>query len=299
MSFSSDVKKELAQLLPNEPCCFAAQAYGLLECGRSFSASSISLHTENSAVCQAYQSFIKHSCCIDNESFEHIVRTSGINVINVHQDADRIKILNRFGHSLSDITIRLNRANFECEQCAAAYIRGAFLSCGALTDPNTDYHMEFSIPYYRLSLDIMALMGEMSIHVRLVRRKGIYIIYLKESGQIEDCLTLMGATNASLEIMGVKIIKDIRNTANRIANCENANIDKTVAASLAQITAIRIIQQRRGLDSLPDELRELAELRLNNPDLSLREMGELLPKPLSRSGVNHRLKRIIEISKEL
>ncbi|MDD2361658.1 MAG: DNA-binding protein WhiA [Oscillospiraceae bacterium] len=113
---------------------------------------------------------------------------------------------------------------------------------------------------------------------------------------MEDCLTLMGATNSSLELMGVKIVKDIRNTANRITNCENANIDKTVTAAVNQIAAIRKIEQIQGLDSLPDDLRELALIRLENPDLSLRELGERLNEPISRSGVNHRLNRLIKIA---
>lgn len=298
MSFSSDVKLELSRIMPNEKCCIAAEAYGLLECGHAFSAASIALHTENRAVCDTYRLFTQTACGLDDDAIDHSVRPSGINIVSIPREDDRIKVLNRFGHSANDVAIRLNRANFDCDKCAAAYLRGAFLSCGALTDPKTDYHLEFSIPYYRLSRDVLALMWELGFKARPVRRKGVYVLYLKESGQIEDCLTIMGATNASLEIMGVKIVKDIRNTANRIANCESANIDKTVAAAMEQIAAIRDIERRKGLDSLPEELRELALLRLENPDLSLRELGEMLPETLSRSGVNHRLKRIIKISKE-
>ena len=121
----------------------------------------------------------------------------------------------------------------------------------------------------------------------------------RESELIEDALTLMGATGASLELMNIKMVKDIRNTANRIANCENANIDKTVAASMAQIEAIRKIEQKQGMDGLPEELRELARLRLENPEMSLRELGEQLSEPLSRSGVNHRLRRIVEFADRL
>jgi DNA-binding protein WhiA len=299
MSFSSDVKHELSQLIPDEPCCKTAEAYGLVECGHTFSPSSISLNTESSDVFNAYLTFISSVCNLEPSSAEISVRASGIHTIRIPEYGDRLKILEHFGHSPSDVTIRLNRANLECELCAAAYLRGAFLSCGALTDPNSDYHMELSVPYYRLSMDIMSLMRELNFNVKLVKRKGSNVLYLKESGQIEDCLTMMGATKASLEIMGIKVVKNIRNTANRIANCENANIDKIITAALKYSNAIRKIESQIGLDSLPDELHELALLRLDNPDMSLRELGEMLNTPLSRSGVNHRLNKILKIADQL
>lgn len=296
MSFSSEAKEELARLIPGNFCCKTAEAYGLLECGHSFSASSISLQTENAVVSAAYRSFVETVCGLDPAALPESVRSSGIHIVSVPLAEDRERIIERFGHTVKDVSNRLNRANFECESCASAYLRGAFLSCGAVTDPNADYHMELSVPFHRLSLDLLALIGELGFNARLVRRKGNNIIYLKESGQIEDCLTLMGATKASLELMGVKMVKDIRNNANRIANCENANIDKTVSAAMKQVAAIREIERRQGLDSLPEELGELARLRLENPDLSLRELGEHLKQPLSRSGVNHRLNRLLEMA---
>ena len=296
MSFSSEAKEELARLIPGNSCCKTAEAYGLLECGHSFSASSISLQTENAVVSAAYRSFVETVCGLDPAALPESVRSSGIHIVSVPLAGDRARIIERFGHTVKDVSNRLNRANFECELCASAYLRGAFLSCGAVTDPNADYHMELSVPFHRLSLDLLALIGELGFNARLVRRKGNNIIYLKESGQIEDCLTLMGATKASLELMGVKMVKDIRNNANRIANCENANIDKTVSAAMKQVAAIREIERRQGLDSLPEELGELARLRLENPDLSLRELGEHLKQPISRSGVNHRLNRLLEMA---
>jgi len=299
LSFSSEVKRELAALVPEQPCCRAAEAYGLLECGHTFSSSSISINTENPDVFNAYLSFVSSVCELNQSSFEIAVRKSGIHTIRIPGYQDRIKVLERFGHSPTDVSIRLNRANLECDNCAAAYLRGAFLSCGALTDPNSDYHLEFSVPYYRLSMDITALIRELDFNVKSVKRKGSNVLYLKESGQIEDMLTTMGATKAALEIMGIKVVKDIRNAANRIANCESANIDKTVAAAIKYSNAIRKIQSRVGLDSLPGDLRELAAARLANPDLSLRELGEMLSVPLGRSAVNHRLNKILKIAESL
>lgn len=299
MSFSSEVKNELCRLRPAEPCCAAAEAYGLAECGHAFSPAAVSLQTENPAVAQTYRDFLSQVCGLPEEAWRDASRPGGLHIVGLPEERSRLRVLERFGHAAGEISLRLNRANLECEECAAAYLRGAFLSCGTVTNPSANYHMEFNIPHYHLSRDLLTLMQELGLRARLVRRKGSQVVYLKESELIEDALTLMGATGASLELMNIKMVKDIRNTANRIANCENANIDKTVAASMAQIEAIRKIEQKQGMDGLPEELRELARLRLENPEMSLRELGEQLSEPLSRSGVNHRLRRIVEFADKL
>ena len=304
MSFSSEVKKELAAVWPVHDCCRAAQAYGMLECGHGFSMSGISLQTESREVADLYASLLESVCGVKAEretttAESASARQRKYHVAAVRAEAERLRVLRRFGHESGELSVRLNRANLECEACAHAYLRGAFLSCGAVTDPKADYHMEFSLPYYNLSRDLLALLREVGFGAKEVQRKGSHIVYIKESEQIEDCLTLMGAQNASLELMNVKIVKDIRNKANRITNCESANIDKTVAAASVQLEAVKRIERTCGLGALPEDLRELAELRLDNPELSLRELGELLPAPLSRSGVNHRLRRIVDFADKL
>ena len=296
MSFSSDVKEELSPLLPESNCCIAAQTYGMLECGHAFSAASISLQTENAAVAQLYRAMVSTVCDLPPEALQQTARAGGLHQVVVEDAKDRLHILERFGHAANDITLRLNRANFDCENCASAYLRGAFLSGGVVTDPNVDYHLELSVLYTQLSRDILFLMNELGLHARMTRRKGTNIVYIKESEQIEDALTMMGAVSASLELMNIKMVKDIRNTANRIANCESANIDKTVTAALTQARAIRTLEEAVGLENLPEDLKEIAQLRLDNPDLSLRELGERLTVPLSRSGVNHRLRRLLEMA---
>ena len=296
MSFSADVKAELIRCQPTAPCCAAAQAYGMLEGGQAFSADAIAFQTENAALLAGYEALVSAVCGLRTDDWQRLRRASGLDRVAVADAAARRRVLERFGHAAGEISLRLNRANLDCDACAGAYLRGLFLVCGAVSDPRAAYHLEFHIPYYHLSRDVLALLRELELPARAVRRKGSNVVYLKESGHIEDCLTRLGATQASLEVMNVKVVKDIRNTANRVANCENANIDKTVTAALAQIEAIRRLEARGGLDSLPDELRALARLRVDNPDLSLRELGVLLTPPLSRSGVNHRLRRLIELA---
>ena len=289
MSFSSDVKQELTDILPDKPCCRAAQAYGMLQFGHAFSGREISLQTEQEAVARLYGFLVSMVCGVEPPAEETLRRRATLHS-RVFPDAGARKvILERFGHSPSDISVRLNRANLDCDHCARALLRGAFLSCGAVTNPERDYHLEFSVPYYNLSRDLLALLGEEGFLAKMVSRNGSYIVYLKESERIEDCLTYLGASHGALEMMSVKMVKSIRNETNRRLNCENANIDKTV----------RRIQAAGALDSLTPELRQLALLRVENPDMSLRELGAALDPPLSRSGVNHRLQRLLAIADEL
>ena len=296
MTFSSQVKRELAACLPERGCCRAAEAYGLLEFGHAFSPAGISLQTENGDVAEMYAALTAEVCGVFPRHRENPGK--GFHILEVPAP-ERERVLACFGHGAGEVSVRLNRANLECEQCPACFLRGAFLCCGAVTNPSTGYHLEFSVPYYHLSRDLLALLREVGLDAKWLRRGGGYVIYFKESGQIEDCLTLMGATGAALELMNVKIVKDIRNKANRITNCESANIDKTVAAAAIQMEAVRKIRDTCGLEALPEDLRELASLRLDNPDLSLRELGDALSPPLSRSGVNHRLQRIREFADKL
>ena len=299
MSFSADVKTEMAGSLPDRDCCRAAQAYGMLEFGHAFCGREISLQTEHEAVADLYASLTSRVAGLEPPERQILPRRTARYVCDYPTDQQRRWLLERYGHTAEDVSVRLNRANLECDECARALLRGAFLVCGAVTDPSRNYHLEFSVPYYNLSKDLLALLREMDIPAKAVARSGSYVVYIKESERIEDCLTYLGAPHGALEMMNAKMLKSIRNDTNRRFNCENANIDKTVAASAAQAEALRRIERQRGLDSLPEELRELARLRLDNPDLSLRELGQALDPPLSRSGVNHRLERLLSLAQEL
>lgn len=299
MSFSAEVKKELTDILPDKPCCRAAQAYGMLQFGHAFHGREISLQTEQETVAKLYGYLVPKVCGTPPPSEDTLRRRTLLHSRSFADPHARQVILERFGHSLTDFTVRLNRANVDCDGCARALLRGAFLSCGAVTNPERDYHLEFSVPYYNLSRDLLALLGEEGFPAKMVNRSGSYIVYLKESERIEDCLTYLGASRAALEMMSVKMVKSIRNETNRRLNCENANIDKTVAAAGAHADAVRRIQAAGALDLLTPELQQLAHLRLENPDMSLRELGAALDPPLSRSGVNHRLQRLLAIADEL
>lgn len=297
MSFSSDAKKEMAADLPDKICCRAAQAYGLLEGGHAFSGDEVSLLTEQEPVADLYDRLVSRVCGIPRPDRQTLRRRTTLYQSRVEDPEHRRAVLDRFGHSPREVSLRLNRANLECDACARAYLRGAFLACGAVTDPEHGYHLEFSTPHYNFSRDLTALLREWNFPAKATTRGGAYIVYLKESEQIEDCLTFLGATRASLELMGVKMVKSIRNDTNRRLNFENANIDKTVQAAGAQTDALQKIEETCGLSALPEDLQEVAKLRLAHPEMSLRELSDTLG--LSRSGVNHRLKRILQFAENL
>ena len=299
MSFSTEAKKEIAALMPDKLCCRTAQIYGMLECAHAFSAAEISLQTEQEEIADLYDRMVSRICSVPRPVRTTLRRRTTLWQSTIPDAALRRQVLEHFGHSEKDVTLRLNRANLDCDACARAYLRGAFLVCGAVTDPEKDYHLEFATPRYHLSRDLLALFREVNFPAKIVTRGGNYVVYIKGSEAIEDCLTYLGATRASLELMGVKMVKSIRNDTNRRINCESANIDKTVQAAVAQVEAVRRIEAICGLSALPEELQEVARLRWENPDLSLRDLGALLDPPMTRSGVNHRLQRILKFAADL
>ena len=179
------------------------------------------------------------------------------------------------------------------------FTAGVFLACGSVNDPSKEYHLEFACPEEKLAVQLMTLLKDIGVTAKIMLRRGQHIVYIKGSESIEDTLTFIGASSCTLELMNMKIYKDIRNKANRIANCDAANIDKVVKAAMKQIEDIKLIDSAVGLDSLSDELREVAQLRLDNTDMSLQEIGESLSEPISRSGVNHRFKKLAKMAEEL
>ena len=297
MSFCADIKKELSASPLPHACCRHAFAYGLLQCAHSFTIDEISVMTEHRAVAAAYAAVL--TALFEDVSFyeQMLPRKSGVYyTVHVADESDRRMILDAFGHTGDELSTRLNRANIDCPHCATAYMRGAFLTCGAVTDPESDYHLEFSLPLYKLSIDLLTLIEEADIPIKYIVRKGCHILYLKNAEIIADFMAFIGAQKGSLTYHETIILKDIRNAVNRRTNCENANLTKTAAAAAEQLHAVQHIEQNGGLTQLPPELQEVARIRLAHPEFSLRELGEACDPPLTRSGINHRLRRIVEFA---
>lgn len=296
MSFSKEVKKELALIQPENQCCLCAQTYGLLLFGRSFSSNAIKVLTESKYSAEAYMHYSMEFTGIEPTL---IVTKSGKYSVRFDLSEDRELVLNSFGHSEKDYILRINRANLENECCYGAFIRGAFLSCGTITDPNKNYHLEFVVQHKQLCGDLLSVMHDVELEPKVIQRGNNHILYFRHSEEIEDVLTTMGAVNSSLEVMGTKMVKSVRNKINRQINFETANIARTVNASMSQINAINKLIEKKHLDTLPEELQKIAKIRIENPDMSLTEIQKELGENISRSGVNHRLNRLIKIAKDL
>ncbi len=302
MSFSSEVKKELCSCDLTDKEALKAELYGMLLFGKVFSEDKIVFTTENSDACRRvslllqnlYMPIIEKQAALRTRADDnHLYKVS------VLDSGDCKRIFEDFGHSKNRVSLRINRANISGDEYLSAFLRGIFLCCGSVSDPMKGYHAEFCVPHKNLSVDLCKILTEIEeceLVPKTVVRSGNYIVYFKGSEQICDLLTYMGASKGAMEIMGTKAVKQIRNNVNRRINGEVANISKIASASAGQLEAIKYIQNTRGLESLPEDLREIAYLRLENPDMSLRDLGANLNPPISRSGANHRMKRLLEYS---
>lgn len=304
MSFSSQIKDEIMKSTEMAPCCVHAMSYGMLLFGRSFNFSDISLLTDNGAVAENYVDFAYKACGVKGSM---TVSPAGKYTVEFSGDSDRKNVLSCFSSSGKEAVQRIDRGNLandsggetgEMGCCDISFIKGAFLSCGTASDPNKSYHLEFVVPYKMLSLDLMKLLNDYGIKAKHMVRRYVNVIYIKDSESIEDLLALMGAHNAALEIMNIKIYKDIRNITNRRINFENANLTKTASAAFDQIQAIETIKEKGIYPTLNDELKQIVNIRYENPDASLRDIGAMCEPPLSRSAVNHRLKKIIALANQ-
>ena len=300
MSFSQSVKEELCSVITDRDKEYAC-LYGMLLFCRRFSAEEIQFQTENRLAADMFSrlsdKIIGRSGTVAiNETKKK--NGSSLYSLTVPAEPDREELIFRFRISSSKLIHRIQEDIIDNNN-VFAFLAGAFISCGSVTEPIKEYHLEFAVPFEELCTDLKKLLERLGIMSKYVERKGLYVLYFKGSEDIEDMLTLMGATKSSIELMNVKILKDVRNKANRIANCDAANIERTLKASEKQIEDIEYIMNTEGFESLTPELRNMAELRLENPDVSLKELGEMLDKPVGRSGANHRLKKLMEIADQI
>lgn len=297
MTFSSQVKNELVQIKAENNCCKKSLLYGMALFSKSFSYREIFFQSKSEQTALLFAQLLKELCGIDVE-----VTTSPAGrlfSVDITDKALASRIMAYFGHSRNETSLKINFSNFTCPECQNTFIKGAFLTCGAISSPQKEYHLEFSVAFMNLSKSLVTALQEMELNPKVTNRKGYNIIYFKDSEAIEDCLYIMGASRSMFDMMNVKIVKEIRNSANRKANCETANIEKTVAAASPQIAAIMKIEKEKGLDSLTEPLRQMAEIRMENPDSSLDELAKMFDPPISKSGANHRLAKLVKIANEL
>lgn len=291
MSFSSDLKKELCGVRELPPDEMAAMLFGMFYAGKTLDGRAV-IQTENAELASAAALLSEN--VFPGERFEtrRLVKNDGsLFTFSIRSPSVR----ERFG-DFSEIPEAIVSGN---DNDAGAFLRGVFVSCGSVTDPNKEYHLEIVLPVPSRTERLRRFIAEHGISVKLTIRGKTPVLYVKESGVIEDFLTYIGAGNHALEIMRVKIEKDFRNRVNRSVNCDSANLDKTVAASERSRRDIELIIARIGLPALNPQLRETARLRLDNPESSLSELCEMFDPPISRSGLNHRLKKLSQIAEGL
>lgn len=293
MSFSSDIKKELCDVKNLTTEQAAAMMYGILFASR-FEGGRPVLQTENLELMHAAVELLRAVFPEVHSEIVRLVKNSGsLYTLKIKSGYEQIE--QKFGDFSGISGEAVNGGDEE----SGAFLRGVFVSCGSVTDPNKEYHLELVLLENERSAALLDFITEHGMAVKATRRARRTVIYAKESELIEDFLTYIGAANHSLEIMQVKIVKDFRNRVNRSVNCESANLDKTVAASNRSVEDIEFIFSEMGADWLSPELRETARLRLENPEMSLSELCGLFPEPISRSGLNHRLKKLSKLAEYL
>ena len=302
MSFSSKVKEELSrQLSPARHCQIAEIAAILSLCGRiQISEYAIKIHTENVAVARKYFTLLKKTfniridVSIRQGIGNHKNRTCTVAVTH-HEDAMRVlqavKLIDPYGEIEENLSLAQNVVLMQ-SCCKRAFIRGAFLAAGSISDPEKFYHFEIACATEAKAKQIQGLIFSMGIEAKIVQRKKYFVVYIKEGSQIVDILNVMEAPVALMELENIRILRGMRGNVNRQVNCETANINKTVSAAVKQMEDIIYIRDTAGLDSLPETLREIAELRLARPEATLKELGEALDPPVGKSGVNHRLRKL-------
>ncbi len=301
MSFSHSVKEEIAANLPQSPCCLHAMAYGMLLFSREFSPQGISIMTDHDCVAKTYEALLDQQAHVQAQT-----KISDAGKYTVSVPVGEIsQVLSAFSVSGNEALLRVNRANLLNESsdeeglncCHNAFLKGAFLACGTVSDPNKSYHLEFVVPYRTLSFDLLKLLTESGIKAKHMVRRYVNVIYIKDSESIEDLLHLMGASMSAFEIAHIKIYKNFRNVSNRRTNFDDANTTRVAAAACEQIYAIRALHESGKYALLEPELQQVANAREENPDASLSELGALFSPPMTRSAVNHRLKKLVALSK--
>lgn len=297
MSFSTQVKAELCRAPLNRKCCAQAEAYGvLLYCSLSTPAE-VRITTESPEFAARLPQLFQKAFQV---RFDRLpAEGAGKRIFSITQPDKLSALWSVFGHDPAEALVHhINYAVLEEDHCRTAFLRGAFLAGGSVTDPAKRYHLELATSHLSVSRELHALLLEMGFAPKESRRKANAITYFKQSDAIEDVLTAMGAPLAAMELMNAKAEKDLRGSINRRVNCDAANLDKAVDAAQGQIEAIYKLEERGMLENLPDKLKEAVDLRMAHPELTLSQLAELCDPPVSKSAFNHRLRKLMELAKQ-
>lgn len=312
MSFSSRVKEEIArQHSSARHCCIAEFAAIFHLCGKIRQEEGgilfLEIYTENLTVAEKSYTLLRNTFKVQVDVMvrNHNVRLASVKYYLLVREKKAvtlilkaIKMLDEAGNLWGGFQ-QVHQRLVQNTCCKRAYLRGSFLVAGSITNPEKAYHLEIAVQSLQYARQLQALSASFGVAGKIVERKKYYVLYMKEGSQIVDFLNVMEAHVALMELENVRILKEVRNSVNRQVNCETANINKTVTAAARQIEDIRYLQCHLGFSQLADGLREIAELRMEYPDGSLQELGQMLSPPISKSGVNHRLRKISQIADQM
>jgi len=299
MSFSFDTKNELCRLPVQKLCCARAEAYGILLYCNTFNPAEVRIITENPNFAARLPRLFHRAFGL---SFDRQPEpgTPGKMVFQITDGKKLTHIMNTFGFSPEQSPVlHINFAMLEEDCCRASFLRGVFFAGGSITDPLKRYHLELTTSHAQVSRELEVLLRECGYPPKSLSRNGSFITYFKQSDQIEDFLTLIGAPVAAMNIMSAKLEKDLRNSVNRRLNCDSANVDKAVEAAQGQLEGIRKLERAGILENLPEKLQQTAALRLANPELTLSELAAEFDPPVTKSCLNHRLRKLMELAREL
>lgn len=288
MSFSSKVKEELAKVLSGARHCQLAELAAIVHLGGTLSVDDkgkydVALHSENDAAFRKYFTLSKKT---------FIIGTDVLKLLQAIKVCDGEKQIRTLREEVNPVLLKNS-----C--CKRAYLRGAFLCVGSMSDPQKSYHIEFVCENELHANQIRDMIGSFELEAKIIKRKKYHVVYLKEGAGIVDLLNIMGAHVSLMDLENLRIEKEMRNSINRQVNCEAANIAKTVNAANKQLEDIRLLKAHYGFSNLPENLREMAMVRLSHPESSLQELGGYLNPPVGKSGVNHRLRKLSELADKI
>ncbi|MBK0348024.1 DNA-binding protein WhiA [Aerococcaceae bacterium zg-ZJ1578] len=306
MTFASEVKKECTLIEVHREHA-KAELTALIRMNGAVSiyqqALILNIQSENAAIARRIYTLFKEHFSLDSELIvrrKMKLKKNNVYIVRCRQNVREVlEALDIFDGMF--IRAEVSEDIMNSDQKKRSYLRGAFMAAGSVNNPEANsYHLEIYSNYESHNENICQMMNDFNLHARTIARRNGYITYIKEAEKIADFLAVIGANSAVLKFEDIRIVRDMRNSVNRLVNCENANLNKVVEAANRQREAIEKIQQKKGLDYLPEKLRTMAQFRLDNPDMGLKELGDLIPGgPISKSGVNHRLRKLVQIANEL
>ncbi len=300
VSFSAAAKTEVCRMIPGKHCCALAECFGILLYCNSFGAEGIKIITESREFAYILPKLFKKAFDLHFDSYPSLAAPGKL-TFQIWEEEKIAQIMESFGFSIEDtLALHVNLPIVEEDCCKAAFLRGAFLAGGSVTDPGKGYHMEMSTTHQSVARETDALMREvMAFPPKLAGRGGGQVLYLKQSEQISDFLTYLNAPVAAMGIMEARLEKELNNKVNRRCNCDDANTSKVVEAAQEQLTAIRALKEAGMLEKLPEKMKQAALAREENPSASLSELAAMMEPPITKPAMNNRMKKLLQLAKEL